>query len=112
MLSGRCILHLVGALCQMKGAEIAKAAALTMGNGSCRAHIPAMVHQTMAEVTAFLRRYQLPQRHFHLFGLFDIFHQPYPVHQTANNLYFDTQELPAVLSVSKYKTFVAVLWHV
>src|SRR5699024_1053328 len=45
-------------------------------------HISSMINQPMAEVTALLRRNDLPESHFHFFRLLDPVYQPDPVYQT------------------------------
>ena len=62
-------------------ADVRKTAFVTIGLCPGCTHIPAVVHQPVAEIASFLRGNDLPQRHLHLFRLFDPIYKPDPVHQ-------------------------------
>ena len=62
------------------GADIPQAAALAFGAAGV-AHRPAVQHKTVTEIAALLGGDDLPQGHFHLFGLLDAIHQPNAVAQ-------------------------------
>lgn len=62
--------------------DIRKAASVTVRFCPCRAYLASMIYQTMTEIAAFFRRYDLPESHLNLFGFFDSVHQTDAVTQT------------------------------
>ena len=88
-------------------ADIIQTASVTIRLRSCRTHLPSVIHQSVAEITAFFRRDQFPKRHLYFFRLFNVVHQPHTVHQTDTMCVCYNGRLPKHIAHDQIRTFSA-----
>lgn len=92
-------------------ADVDQAALITVWLRPCCTDLPAMVHQTMTEITALFPGDQFPEFHLYFFGIFCVMYQSDPVYDPDAMRISHDRRFAKYVSHDQIGTFPSNSWQ-